>query len=152
MNPIKIEVNALVSLTPKEICSIILDTSQWKKFEGYFILPGIEKAEFENRTESIVGSRIKVANKDGSTHIEEIIEWDVNQEIAFKFQEFDSPLKKFTSHFIEEWYFTISGSGTKVSRIMIMYPKNKYGSILLKPISILMKKALKKNLEQLSKY
>jgi len=149
MSPIKIEVNNFVNLSPVDICSRILDTNEWKNFEGYFFLPGIEKAEFEKRTDSLVGSRIKVTNKDGSTHIEEIIEWDENRKVAFRFQEFDSQLKKFTSHFIEEWYFTLSGSGTAISRIMIMYPKNNYGSILLKLISILMKKALKKNLEQL---
>jgi len=151
MNPIKIEVDSFVNLSPMDICSIILNTNEWNKFEGYSILPGIEKAEFEKRTDSIVGSRIKVTNRDGSTHIEEIIEWDENRKVAFKFQEFDSPLKNFASHFIEEWYFTVSGAGTTISRIMIMYPKNLYGSILLKPISLLMKKALKKNLAQLSK-
>jgi hypothetical protein len=150
MNPIKIEVKSLINLSPKEISSIILDTSKWKKFEGYSILPGIEKAEFEKRTDSVVGSKIKVHNKDGSTHIEEIIEWDVHRKVVLKFQEFNSPLKKFASHFMEEWYFTVSDSGTEIVRVMKMYPINITGLILLKPISLLMKKALKKNLELLT--
>ncbi len=124
MNPIKIKVHSIVDLLPKEICSIILDTSQWKKFEGYSFLPGIEKAEFEKRTAAIVGSRIKVYNEDGSTHIEEIIEWDENRKVVLKFQEFSSPLKKFASYFIEEWNFTVSNSRTEILRTMDMYPRN----------------------------
>jgi hypothetical protein len=151
MNPIELEVHKNSTLSPKEICSIILDTSQWSKFEGYLFLPGIEKAEFEKRTDSVVGSKIKVHNKDGSTHIEEIIEWDENRKVAFKFQEFNSPLKNFATHFIEEWNFTILNSGTEIRRGMKMHPKNLLGLIILKPVSILMKKALKKNLEQLNR-
>lgn len=150
MNPIKIKVHSIVDLLPKEICSIILDTSQWIKFEGYSFLPGIEKAKFEKRTAAIVGSRIKVHNKDGSTHIEEIIEWDENRKVVLKFQEFNSPLKKFASYFIEEWNFTVTDSGTEILRTIKMYPINLFGLILLKPISILMKKALKNNLEMLN--
>ena len=150
MNPIKIEVNSLVDLSPKEICSIILDTSQWKKFEGYSILPGIKKAEFEKRTDTVLGSRIKVYNTDGSTHIEEIIDWDVNKKVVLKFQEFNSPLKYFASHFIEGWNFVASAHRTEIRRIVKIYPKNIFGFILLRPISLLMKKALVKNLEQLN--
>jgi len=151
MNPIKIEVNTFINLSPRDICSIILDTNEWNKFEGYSFLPGIEKAEFEKQTDSVVGSRIKVTNKDGSTHVEEIIEWDENRKVAFKFQEFDSPLKNFASHFIEEWNFKTFNSRTEIRRGMKMYPKNLLGLIILQPISILMKRALEKNLEQLSR-
>lgn len=149
MNPIKIEVQSILKISPKAICSIILDIKQWSEFEGYSIMPGIEKAEFEKRTEEIVGSRIKVHNKDGSSHIEEIIEWDVNRKVVLEFREFNSPLKNFATHFIEEWNFTISGNGTKINRSMKIFPKNLSCWIILKPISLMMKKALHKNLIQL---
>lgn len=152
MNPIKIEVQSIVKISAKEICSIILDTKQWSEFEGYSIIPGIEKAEFEKRTGEVVGSRIKVHNKDGSSHIEEIIEWDVNKKVVLKFLEFNSPLKNFATHFIEEWNFIVSGRENEIYRSMKMYPKNLPGWIFLKQISMLMKKALVKNLIQLSKH
>ena len=151
MKPIEIQTYSLIKKSPQEICSYILDTNHWSKFEGYFFLPGIEKAEFEKRTEKIIGSSIKVHNRDGSSHVEEIIAWDVNRKVVLKFQEFNSPLKNFTTHFIEEWRFTVSGRETEIKRSMKMYPINLLGWIILKPISKLMKKALEKNLIQLNK-
>ena len=40
--------------------------------------------------------------------------------------------------------------GTEIERSMKMYPKHVMGWLILKPISILMKKALEKNLMQFS--
>jgi hypothetical protein len=150
LRPIEINTYRLVNKSPQVICSYIQDTDQWSKFEGYFILPGIDKADFEKRTEAVVGSRIKVRNKDGTSHIEEIIEWDENRKVVLRFQEFKSPLKNFAAHFFEEWKFAASEKGTKITRIMKMYPKNLLGWLILKPISLLMKKALEKNLIQLA--
>jgi len=150
LNPIEITTNGFVNKTPNDICSILLDTNRWSEFEGYSILPGIEKAEFEKRTAEVVGSRIKTRNTDGSSHVEEIIEWDVNKKVVFKFQEFNSPLKNFATHFIEEWNFLAKDEGTEIERSMKMYPKHVMAWLILKPISILMKKALEKNLMQLS--
>lgn len=42
----------------------------------YGPLPGIREAEFEAKTAEIVGTRIRVTNRDGSTHVEEIVEWE----------------------------------------------------------------------------
>ena len=150
MNPIELTTNGFVNRTPNDICSILLDTNRWSEFEGYSILPGIEKAEFEKRTAEVVGSRIKVRNNDGSSHIEEIVEWDVNKKVVFKFQDFNSILKYFATHFIEEWNFVTKDEGTEIERNMKMYPKHVVGWLILKPVSKLMKKALEKNLMQFS--
>ena len=149
MNPIKIVILARSEKTPQEICSEFLDTSRWPEFKGYSILPGIKSAEFEVKTPTMIGSRIKVQNTDGTSHVEEIIEWDPTQKIAMKFQEFSPPLKHLASHFIETWSFSTSGNKTEAARSMAMYPKNFVGWLVLKPISRLMKKAFEENSQQL---
>ena len=100
------------------------------------------------KTPELVGSRIEVQNNDGSSHVEEIIEWDVANRIVLRFQEFNSPLQNLATHFIETWEFRKSSDGTEASRIMTMYPKGLFGWLMLIPISTLMKKAFEKNLRQ----
>jgi hypothetical protein len=146
MKPIEVKVAGVIRKSSQEICEEFLDTSRWSEFKGYSILPGIEQAHFETKTPAIVGSRIKVRNTDGSSHVEEIIEWDVHNRIAVKFQAFDSPLRNLAAHFIEVWAFQKVAAGTDVSRSMTMYPKGIVGWFMLIPISRLMKKAFEKNL------
>ncbi|MCB9109990.1 MAG: SRPBCC family protein [Anaerolineales bacterium] len=148
MKPIEIKIVGLIRKPSPEICQEILDTERWSEFKGYSILPGIKSAQFEVKTPQIIGSRIKVQNNDGSSHIEEIIEWDVSNRIALRFQEFDSPLRNLATHFIETWEFRKSSDGTEASRIMTMYPKGVLGWLMLIPISRLMKKAFEENLRQ----
>lgn len=149
MNPIEIKIHGHTQKTSQEICSTFLDTERWSDFKGYSILPGIKNASFEIRTPTLAGSRIKVQNTDGSSHVEEIIEWDETSKIVLRFQEFNSPLKKLATHFIETWSFGKSNSDTDVTRSMTMYPKGLIGWLLLMPISQLMKKAFEKNSTQL---
>jgi hypothetical protein len=148
VNPIIIKIHGHSQKASQDICLEILDTKRWSDFKGYLLLPGIEEAHFETKTQNIVGSRIKVQNKDGSGHIEEIIEWDIDHQVALRFQEFDPPLKYLATHFIETWTFSKSMIGTDISRSMTMVPKGLAGWIMLLPISILMKKAFEKNIIQ----
>ncbi len=150
MKPIEIKVHGRTQKSSQEMCETFLDTERWSEFTGYSILPGIKAAHFETRTPTVVGSRVKVFNTDGSSHVEEIIEWDVVNKIAMKFQEFDPPLKHLATHFIEEWSFSTSNHETEVTRKLTMYPKGIFGWLMLQPISRLMKKAFEKNLIQLS--
>lgn len=139
MKPIETKIVGHVQKSPQEICTEFLDTERWSEFEGYSILPGIKNAHFESKTSELVGSRIKVLNTDGSSHFEEIIEWDADDRIALKFQGFDPPLSHVATHFIEAWEFRKSPNGTGISRIMVMYPKGVFGWLALIPISKLMK-------------
>jgi|GEM_PF-553295 hypothetical protein len=148
MKPIEIKIVGHIQKSSPEICREILDTERWSEFKGYLLLPGIKNARFESKTPELVGSRIKVQNNDGSSHIEEIIEWDVANRIALRFQEFNSPLQNLATHFIETWEFRKSPNGTEASRIMTMYPKGVFGWLMLIPISKLMKKAFEENLRQ----
>lgn len=148
MKPIEIKIVGHIQKSSPEICMEILDTERWSEFKGYSILPGIKNAHFEVKTPELAGSRIRVQNNDGSSHIEEIIEWDVVNKIALRFQEFNSPLQNLATHFIETWEFRNSPNGTQASRIMTMYPKGLFGWLMLIPISKLMKKAFEENLRQ----
>lgn len=88
-------------------------------------------------------------NTDGSSHVEEILEWDPDRKVVLKFQEFDSLLKFLASHFIEIWEFHSTSHGTMIARSMLLYPRNFLGWVCLFPISRLMKKAFELNQAQL---
>jgi hypothetical protein len=148
MKPVEISVAGHVRKSAEEMCLEILDTERWPEFKGYSILPGIKSAHFEVKTSEVIGSRIKVRNADGSTHVEEIIEWDVANRIALRFQEFDSPLRRLATHFIETWEFRKSATGTDATRFMRMYPKGLFARLILIPISGLMRKAFEAQLRQ----
>jgi hypothetical protein len=148
MKPIEVKIVGLIQKSSAEICAEMLDTERWSEFKGYSILPGIKSAQFEIKTPGLVGSRINVQNDDGSSHVEEIIEWDAANRIALRFQEFHSPLQNLATHFIETWEFRQSPDGTEASRIMTLYPKGLFGWLMLFPISKLMKKAFEKNYRQ----
>jgi len=148
MNPISIKIFGRISKPSQDICAQFLDLDRWPDFKGYSVLPGIEKATFDIRTPSIVGSRIKVRNTDGSSHVEEIVRWDTSNGIAMKFEDFSPPLKRIASHFIETWEFRPAADGTEVTRSMVMVPKSFLGWLILLPISKLMKKAFEKNLAE----
>ncbi len=145
MKPIEIKITGRFNKSSQEICSEFLKIEQWSDFKGYSLLPGIEKAHFETKTSNIVGSRIRVQNTDGSSHVEEIITWDPASHIALRFQEFDSLLRHLAAQFIESWEFNKVAQGTEVTRTMRMYPKGIFGWLFLIPISRLMKKAFEKN-------
>lgn len=148
MKPIQIHIDGHIHKTSQEICMDFLNTERWSEFTGYSILPGIKNAHFEVKTSGWVGSRIKVENTDGSSHIEEIIEWDEQNRIAMKFQNFSAPLRHLATHFIESWEFSTTSSGTNVTRKMVFYAKGIIGWIFLLPISRLMKKAFEESLRK----
>jgi hypothetical protein len=152
MKPIEIRIVVRTQMASQAICAQILDTERWPEFKGYAFLPGIASARFETRTPAVIGSRIRVRNTDGSSHIEEVVEWDTASRIALRFQDFDSPLRHFATHFLEAWEFRATADGAEVTRTMTLYPKNALGRLMLVPISKLMKKALEKHLAETTRH
>src|SRR3984893_12938810 len=75
MNPITFSCEETLPFAPEDIAQQILDLTKWPDFHGYGPIPGIKVAEFDLQTPGIVGSRIRVTNLDGSSHVEEIVEW-----------------------------------------------------------------------------
>lgn len=129
----------------------ILDEEQWTTFSGYGPLPGIRKATFLNRTEEVSGSRVRVENEDGTSHIESIAEWVPEERIVIELGEFPSPLNRLAEKFIETWTFP-SGDGKEwVVRRFDMYPTGIVGRCFLPGIAFLMKKAVERHMEVINR-
>lgn len=147
MSVLKFELNKKIPKSAIEICSLIADVTHWSDFSGYGVLPGIERAEYDKRTDDMVGSRIRVVNTDGSRHVEEILEWDAGRKIVIKLHEFSPPLSYLSTHFIEERCFKrIAGDETFVVRKFQMFPTHFITRPFLWLISLLLRKAVAKQL------
>ncbi|MEZ4775599.1 MAG: SRPBCC family protein [Bacteroidia bacterium] len=147
MAPIHFKCKKVIPVLPASIASEIADTSKWSEFKGYAFLPGIRKAEYEKRTDNMIGARITVENTDGSRHVEEILVWKPGEKITMKLCEFSPPLNRLATHFLEEWTFTQEGTGTKVTRSFQLFPK----SVLTRPflwlISLVFRRAINAHLD-----
>lgn len=147
--PITFSCQATLPLKPEEIASQILDLSKWPEFNGYGPLPGIKLAEFETKTAEIVGTRIRVTNRDGSTHVEEIVEWEPTRRLRLHMHEFSPPVSRLATSFDETWEFKREGDQTHVVRSFEMQPKSALTKPLLWLISFLLKRAIARHLEQM---
>jgi hypothetical protein len=149
MKPIKFSCEATLPQKPEEIASQILDLSRWHDFNGYGPLPGIKHAEFETKTAEVVGTRIRVTNRDGSTHVEEIVMWDPVRRLSLYMHEFSPPVSRLATGFDETWEFQENNDGTKVVRSFELHPKSVLAKPLLMLISFLLKRGIKRHLEQM---
>ena len=149
MKPITFACNETLTLAPEDVARHILDLTKWPDFHGYGPLPGIKAAEFEVKTPDIVGSRIRVTNLDGSSHIEEIIEWQPTQRIRLQMKEFSLPLSRLATWFVETWDFERVGNETKVTRSFEMNAKSLLAWPVLWVISFMLKRAIARNLRQM---
>src|ERR1700730_1882947 len=105
MKPITFSCKETLALAPEDIARQILDLTKWPDFRGYGPIPGIKAAEFDVQTPSIVGTRIRVTNLDGSSHVEEIVEWQPDQRVQLEMKQFSPPLSRFATGFEEVWEF-----------------------------------------------
>ncbi len=151
MPPITFEARKTIPRTAAEIASEIADTARWREFQGYAILPGIESAEYERRTEEMTGSRVRVRNRDGSEHIEEITEWDAENKIVMSLHEFSAPLNRLATHFIEEWNFEAKNNGTLVTRKFQMFPRQSITRPFLWLISLFFRRAVALHLDEMAR-
>lgn len=149
MNPITFTCHETLALAPKQIADQVLDVAKWPGFRGYGPIPGINSAEFETRTPHVVGSRIKVTNLDGSTHVEEIVVWQPDRRLQLQMGNFSKPLSRLATRFVETWEFERVGNETKVIRSFELNAK----SLLTKPvlwcISFFVKRAIARHLTEI---
>lgn len=149
MKPITFVCHESVPLASKVIAEQILDLAKWPDFRGYGPIPGIKSAEFETRTPHVVGSRIRVTNLDGSTHVEEIVEWQPDRRLQLQMGDFSKPLSRLATSFVETWEFERVGYETKVVRSFELNAK----SMLTKPviwlISFFLKRAIARHLTEI---
>jgi hypothetical protein len=136
-------------LAPEAIARQILDLTSWPDFNGYGPIPGIKSAEFEFQSPRIVGSRIRVTNRDGSCHIEEIAEWDPDHRIRLQMKEFSAPLSRLTTGFEETWEFKPSGDETQVTRSFRLHARSVLACLLLWVISFFLKRAIVRHLREM---
>jgi Polyketide cyclase / dehydrase and lipid transport len=149
MRPITFTCDERLGTPPEEIAGQILDLTRWPEFRGYGVLPGIEAAEFEARTPEVVGTRIRVTNTDGSSHVEQIIAWEPERRLRLRMGEFSPPLSRLATGFIETWEFERGGEGTRVVRSFELHPKSVATRPVLWLISILLKRAVTRHLHQM---
>lgn len=151
MKPITFQCHKLIARTGEEICTAITDVAAWSQFSGYGVLPGIQSAAYEKRTENMIGSRIRVRNTDGSEHVEEIYRWVPGLEVAMKLHEFTPPLSRLASHFTEEWSLKATAQGTHVTRSFAMYPTRPLTRPFVWLISLLFRRAVDAHLAEMSR-
>lgn len=149
MKPITFSCTETILLAPEDIAGQILDLAKWTDFKGYGVLPGIKAAAFETRTPGVVGTRIKVANTDGSSHVEEIVEWQPDRRLRLDMKDFSPPLSRLATGFVETWEFERITNGTRVVRSFEMHPKFFLARPVLWLISFLLKRAVARHLSQM---
>lgn len=149
--PISFSCRRLLAQSPDEILRAILDVERWGDFAGYGPIPGIRHAEFERRTDAIVGSRIQVVNRDGSTHVEEIVEWDPPRRLRLKLHKFSPPVSRLATAFEETWQFQRESDGTLVTRTMLIHPKAWWAWLPLKIVAYFLHRAIDRHLIQIDR-
>jgi hypothetical protein len=149
VKPITFACEETLALPPERIAGQVLDLSRWPEFRGYGVLPGIRSAEFEARTSEVVGTRIRVTNTDGSTHVEEVVEWEPGRRLRLRMGGFSPPLSRLTTGFVETWEFGPAEGGTRVVRSFELNAQSGVTRPLLGLISILLRRAVARHLRQL---
>ena len=148
MHPISFSCIATLNVPAEQFFHQILDLNCWPDFQDYHFIPGIRQAEFQVRTPEVVGSRIQVTNKDGSTHVEEIVEWQPDRRITLVMQNFSPPLACLANRFEETFQFDQTGSAIKVTRSLKLYPKSRLAALPLWLISWFLKAAIARHLRR----
>ena len=147
MKPIEFTCTETVPRAAPDVTAEIVDVERWPEFPGYGIVPGIASARFEHRTEAVAGSRIRVSNRDGSTHTEEIIAWQPGERVTIRMSSFSRPLNLLADHFIEDWRLSPGPPGaTIVSRTFSLHERNLVGRGVLALVAIFLRKAVTRHL------
>ena len=97
----------------------------------------------------VVGSRIRVTNTDGSSHVEEIVEWQPEHSLRLRMIEFSAPLCRLATEFVESWAFEREGPATTVTRSFESHPKSAVARPALWLISLLLRRAIARHLRQM---
>jgi hypothetical protein len=149
MKPITFTCEEALLLPPDDIARQILDLTRWPEFQGYGPIPGIKVAEFDVQMPSIVGTRIRVTNLDGSSHIEEIVKWQPGHRIRLEMKEFSPPLSRLATRIEETWEFKRTGNETYITRSFHLYAKSFLARLPLRVISFFLKRAVVRHLREM---
>jgi hypothetical protein len=147
-SPVRFRLDFELDHTPHEIGAMILDLATWPTFPGWGPLPGIKSAAFEREIAGVAGTRIAVRTTDGSTYVEEIIEWDLPRTIRIRLAEFSPPLNKLATHFEESWRF--EQGAARAVRAFELYPRRWWTRSALWLIRPMLKAAVRRHMRSLS--
>jgi hypothetical protein len=111
MKPISFSCEETLSLAPADIARQMLDLTKWHDFHGYGPIPGIKL--------------------DGSSHVEEIVEWQPDHRIRLHLKEFSAPLSRLATEFEETWELQRTGNETHVTRSFPLHAKSVLARLLL---------------------
>jgi hypothetical protein len=150
MKPITFSCRQSLPLPPEEIARRILDVANWPDFTGFGVIPGIRSAQLEVQTPGVVGTRFRVTNADGSSHVEEILEWQPDRRLRLRMHDFSAPLSRLASHFEETWEFQRIDNQTDVTRRFELHPKSALTRPLLWLIAVFLKRAIVRHLRQMA--
>ena len=152
MTPITIQATRPIPRPTGEIAAEIADLDRWPEFAGYGPLPGIARAEYEERPAGMTGARIRVHNRDGSSHVETVEVWQPPERIVLRLHDFTPPLSRFATHFREEWTFApAAGGSTAVTRCLHLYPRSALARPALWLIARLMRRAITSHLDHIAR-
>lgn len=149
MSPVVFSREALVPQAPAAIAASILDLARWPEFTGWGFLPGIRAAAFEVRTPEVVGTRIRVTNTDGSSHVEQIVEWDPARRVRLELSGFSPPLSRLATRFDETWELEPAGDRTRVVRAFALHPRSAAARVALWMIARALERAVARHLRQM---
>lgn len=149
MKPITFSCAETLPLAPEEVAGQILDLANWPGFTGYGPLPGIKAAAFEARTPGVVGTRIRVTNTDGFSHVEEVVEWESDRRLRLEMMDFSPPLSRLAARFEETWEFECGTHGTRAVRSFALHPTSSFARPVLWLISFLLRRAVARHLRQM---
>ena len=127
----------------------ILDVESWPSFRGWGPIPGIRSARFRRRTPEVVGSEIEVVNADGSSHVEEVVEWRPSRSVVIRMAGFSPPLSALATHLVETWSLEPSAGGTRVTRSFELFASGWRGRLALPIVAWMLGRASARHLREM---
>lgn len=109
---------------PAVLAKRILDLRRVREVGNESVVPGIASATFETRTADVVGTRIHVKSKDGTSYVEEVTEWEPERRVTLEVKEFSESMASSGYRFEESWEFQRLGNKTHVVRSLTVYDKS----------------------------
>jgi hypothetical protein len=144
MNP-TFTIQVIYDKDPCLILDEMMHVENWSSFQGEGIIPGIKQASFVKKMDTHIGCIIKVENSDGSSHIEEFLEYEKDRYLKIKMHQFSKPLSLFAEYFIEEWLFEKQEFTYFLNRTLTLYGKGFFSNLFLSLVAKFLKKAIEKH-------
>jgi len=121
MKPITLKVKETHQSAPSVLAERILNPGRDRNFVGQDESPGILSATVEQRPAEVIGTRTRVTTDEGTSYIEEIVEWEPDKRVSVEVKEFSDSMASARFRFIESWEFERIDDKTKVIRSLTAF-------------------------------